>query len=290
MLNFLLTFAETALIGVSVLFQKMWQLETQYIKNASYAFLAVMTFFSIIVFYFTSGFDVRINPTTLIYSLIYSAIAIISVILLFAAMSRINLILYSVLNNSQSLLVWIYGIIFMKEQLYAGSIISAVLFSISIIIPIFDIKKNKTNVLGYVIGIAVALNSSASSILLKYYAASPSKMSDSTLCFYTNVFMLALILIWFLISHNSRPSFKQLRTKKKAFMFIFFCTLCNNFSSILQLYILKTMPISLYSILIAALGCIVTFIISKLIFKEQCYRRDILSLILSTAATIIAII
>ena len=164
------------------------------------------------------------------------------------------------------------------------------MLSISIIIPIFDIKYNKTNILGYVIGIAVALNSSASSILLKYYAASPSKMSDSTLCFYTNVFMLALILIWFLISHNSRPSFKQLRTKEKAFMFIFFCTLCNNFSSILQLYILKTMPISLYSILIAALGCIVTFIISKLIFKEQCYRRDILSLILSTAATIIAII
>lgn len=290
MLNYILTAAAAALNGAVTLTEKAWQRKTEGIKCASAVFMTLMAACSVIIFYFMSGFDISVNFVTIVYSLLYTAAAILSIMLALAAISRINLILFSVFSSSKTVLVWLIGILFMNEIINAKSIISAALFTVSMLLPLADLKNNKTKLTGYLIGISLAAVDAATVILMKFYTANPDKMSDSTMCFYTNVFMFAFLILYLVFSPDKRPKAKNYKGKSGVFLLIPLCTLSSNLSSVLQLGILKTMPVSHYSVLIAALNCIVVFINSKVIFRESCRAVDIICLALSTAAVIITVI
>lgn len=290
MLNYLLTAVAAALNGAVTLTEKAWQKKTAGIKCASLVFMTLMAACSVIIFYFMSWFDISVNFVTIIYSLLYAAAAILSVMLVLAAISRINLILLSVFSSSKTVIVWLIGILFMNETINAKSIISTTLFTVSMLLPLTDLKNNKTKTIGYLIGISLAAVEAATVILMKFYTVNPDKMSDSTMCFYTNVFIFAFLVLYLVFLPQKRPKREDFKGKSGVFLLIPLCTLASNFSSVLQLGILKTMPISHYSVLIAALNCIIVFVNSKIIIRESCRVVDLICLALSTAAVIITVI
>lgn len=290
MLNYLLMTVYAMLVGLTMVSKKVWQKKTVGMENAMPVFLGVTAICSVITFYITARGNIAINGVTFIYAFLYAALAILSILVSFGAISKMSLVLHAVFANLGTLLIWLYGIVFMNDEITVKNSISALLFATTIFVPIIGTKRNKTSVLGYILGFLLALINASSTILVKYYAMSPAKMSDSTLCFYTNVFMLAAILIWQIFSPQHRPDMGDIKKVKGALLLIPIASVGNNIAAIINLFVLKTMPLSVYSILSAALGCVVVFINSGVIFREKIKSAEVISLILSTGAIIISVI
>ena len=290
MLSYILTAIVSLLNGTASLSQKAWQRKTSGLSNNTNLFLIIMSACSMLIFSAMSGFDLRVNAVTVFYALLYAADALISVSLTFIAISRMNLITYSVFTSCKTVLVWAFGILFLNERASPSSIVSAVLFTVSVLLPLVNVRGGKTKLSGYFIGLASTFVGAFGTLLLKFYAKSPQKSADSVLCFYTNAFILLALLLFTLFSTESRPKLKEFSGVKYVFLFIPLYTIASNVSSVIQLSILKIMPVSHFSVLIAALDCIAVFINSKVIFRESCKALDVCCLILSTAAVIISVL
>ena len=290
MLSYILTAIIALLNGTTSLSEKAWQRKTMGLSNNTGLFLIIMSACSMLIFSIMAGFDLRVNAVTIIYALLYAADALMSISLTFIAISRMNLITYSVFSSCKTVLVWVFGILFMKESADISSVISALLFTASVLLPLVYVRGGKTKLSGYFIGLASTFVGAFGILLLKFYAKSPQKSADSVLCFYTNLFMLLFMVLFMLLSPKNRPKLKDFSGVKYVFLLIPLCTVASNVASVLQLSIMKTMPVSHFSVLIAALNCIVVFINSKVIFRETCRMLEVCCLILSTAAVIISVL
>lgn len=284
MLNYIYVIITSVLVGFVTMAEKLWQRKTYGAEYSQYVFLTVMSFCSMIIFFIMSGFNIYVNPVTLAYSFIYAILALVSVKLSLSAMAHMNLILYSTFYKGSPMPVWIFGILFFHDSLKINDLISALLITASIIVPLFEMRNGKSDFKGYIIGILLTLSNALSVIILKFYAASPSKMPDSIMCLYTNVFLLAFLLAKFLLSQEKQKYISTLLVTKKILFIIPLSTLSNNLSTLLQMHILKSMELSLFSLISSAAGCIILFINSKVIFKEHCSKSDFISFLLSTAA------
>lgn len=290
MLNYLLIAVSSILAGFITISKKTWQKETVSVENAMPLYVGVMGLCSIITFFITAKGNVALNYVTFWYSFAYAGISCLSLSVSIVAFSKMSLVLYAVFTNLSTLFVWFYGIIFMNDAVTVKSIIAAALFAITVFIPMLGAKRGKTKAIGYILGFATTLIGTAATIVVKYYSISPSKMSDSTMCFYTNVFMFAAIVVWQLFCPSHRPDREDVKKIKGALVLIPIAAVLNNISAMTSLFILKTMPVSVYSVVSAAMGCIVVFVNSKVVFREKVRMTEVISLILSTGAAVISVI
>lgn len=290
MLGYLLIALSSLVSGVGGVFQKQWQRKTCDAENAPYIFMLVNCVFACLIFWAMSGFDVSVNKVTLVYSAAYGLVCCLSVLLGFVTMSRMNLIVCSVFSKGTAAVVWLVGILFFKESVKLTSVISAVLMLISISIPLIKAKNGGIDAKGVLAGVAVIAIGTASTSLLKLYSAEPLKRPDSVMCFYTNIFMLVFQAVRFCTLKEKREVAAELKLVRKRLFYIPFCTLGSNLSSLISMYAVRIMPLTLYTVIGQPIGCAILFVQSKIIFKEHCDKADIASVVLSVAAVLITLI
>lgn len=290
MLGYLLIVISSLVSGVGNVFQKQWQVKTCGNENAPYIFLMFNCIFACFIFFAMSGFDVSANAVTLVYSAFYGLIACLSILLNFATMSRMNLIVCSVFSKGTSAAVWLVGILFFKERVSMTGVISAIMMLASVSIPFLKIKSGEIDAKGVFAGLAVVAIGTLSTITLKLYSAEPLKRPDSVMCFYTNVFILMFLAARFCLMKEKQKIISDFKLVKKRIYYIPFSTFGNNLSSLVSMYAVKIMPLTLYTVVGQPIGCVILFIQSKIIFKERCDKADIASLVLSVAAVLITLI
>lgn len=269
--------------------QKEWQRKTEKIKYSSAVYLIAQTACSCLVFFVMAGFDLRADAVTLIYSFVYALIVILSLVSNFVAMSKMNLMLCSVFNNGSQTVVWLVGIVFFRDVFEFGGALSAGLILISVLLPLLKLKGNKTAKGGIAVGFFRTAVSASSIVLVKLYAAEPHKMSDSVMCFYTNLFILVLLLIYFVFMKDKSGLIDGFSNVGKKIVFAPICAVLSNLGTVLSMYVLRTLPLSTYSIVTYSLGFATVFINSKFIFREKRTAIDTVAFILSAIAVVITI-
>ncbi len=294
MTAYLFVVLSSVMSGMSSATQKLWQKKTSDAGNAPYIFLVVNALSACLIFYAMSGFDLTINSTSLRYAALYGAVVIFSLVLNMAAMTRMNLILCSVFSRGSSMIIWLIGILFFKDELKFSGAVSAVLILISILIPVFGITNGKIRVSDCLIGGAITAVGTMSTLILKFYATEPAKSANSVMFFYTNVFVIVFVAFAAVIGYGFLFERKNLASDLKRtgkFVWIIpLSTLGSNLASVISVYVMKVMPLSLYSIVSYTVGCVVVFVNSKVVFREKCTVSDAAAFVLSAAAALITLI
>lgn len=291
MLAYGLVLLNSIIGGVSSATQKLWQKRTFAAGNAPYIYLVLNAISACVIFCVMAGFNLKINTVSLMYAAGYGAVVILSIVLNMMAMSRMNLILCSVFQRGSTVIVWLIGILFFHEELKVNGAVSALLILISILIPLSEIKTGKTKISDFFIGTAIAVVGTSSTILLKCYTFVPNRAANTVLFFYTNVFVIAFIaflaLACFGFIFEKQNIISDIKMTKKHFWIVPLSTLCSNAASLISVYVIKIMPLSVYSIVSYAVGCVVVFVNSKIVFGEKFEKADLAAFVLSASAVLI---
>ena len=295
MINYIMLITSAFCGSFGTLFKKIWQNKTTGVDYAVYVYMIITTVFACTGYYAMSGFDISVNAVTLRYSILYAIISCASVLMTFTAMNNMNIILYSVFSKCSIAIVWLYGIFVMNDRISYSGVVSAILIIISVILPALEKKRGKIRYKEYLIGIVVAFIASCSTIIIKIYGDEANRMGNAVLCFWTNVFFFIFMVLFTFISLRIRKEdvksyVKDFKRVRKYLYLIAFDTVFGTISSLMSLYVIQKIPISIYCVLNAALTSVATFVVSKVILSEKCTRYEVISFCVASVSGVIALL
>ena len=228
-------------------------------------------------FFFSSGFALSLNQSTFLYSVAYAiivAISLISNILIYKFTSVSNV---SVISSTCGVIatVCVGGLLF-HEDVEANTLIRLAIMMLAMGFVFADRRKprpdQKNAFLPLILLIAVnTFCSCANTVILKAFSMSTSVTDEHSFFFFTNVVLCigaSCVLGYAIVFHlqDVRRSLQLLKPGK--LVSVAGNTVCSNISSILTVWIIALMDVSLFSPLSSALG-ILTGVIASLIFREK---------------------
>lgn len=273
--------------------KKYTQLTSGSAHTGNLFYIVVMGILSLLSFWLMAGRQLRTDSWTLTFAIISAFIYVgLNTVGLFAY-SKVNLVLLSIFMKSVTIVNWTCGVLFFQETPTVSNTASMLILCAAVFIPLMDLKHDKSNLrTTYLIGGIYLLLSSAYSIVMKIFLLGPEVDSPavSSMLFFTHGLM-SLLTVFILLGRRAKnpTAFKQEISviRWPAIICIFLACLVGNPYSMLSSLVMQMLPLVQYSVLTAALESIVTFLVSKFIFKETVGKSTLIAFGLSTLAMII---
>lgn len=254
---------------------------------------------SLVLFATMANFNLAIDTPLILHSAGYGILASMSMASIFVSLRRLNLVVYAVFSKSSSILTCIIGIVFYGDKLTFTSVLSVLLLSVSIVMPLYENKKQKgtkSSFINLLICIAIMLINTFVSIVVKSFTnyGGGDFARASALYFYANIIMgITLISLVMIMVSKKRGGigFKGTVGKVRLAWWILVPVtgVIANIPCVFNPYCMANMDLTQYMILTKASESIVLFCISRFIFKEKSTKAEITSLVLSTFAGIITV-
>lgn len=299
LINYILVILISLLTGVTTLAQKKYSQLVCGRTQSTHLYSLGVSIVSMVLFYIMAGEAVHENKLAVIYGAISGGLNVANFVITFIGYRKMNLVMISVFGRGNIITSWIIGICFFKEPVKMTSILAVVLVLIAIIIPVFESKnknQKKSSVEAYLVGILMIIIVGCNTFVLQSYYKHPQTdtQSASAMFFYTNVFLffvMAGIFIYSSRKSNGGQGVKQeLKTVNPICILLIVLTcIIGNPTNVLSAYVLKTMPLSIYTIFSAGVSSIVIYLMSRFIFKEKVSKLEMISLIIATAAAIVTV-
>ena len=256
-------------------------------------YISLMGLMSMLSFWLLSGCNIQTDSRTLTFSIISSFIYVALNVVSLLSYAKVNLVLMSIFTKSVTIANWLCSVLFFHEIPTFTNIFAVIILFIAVFMPLLDFKKSKSNLrLSYLLGGLLLLLSTASAMTTKVYLQAPAidSASVSSLLFFSHGLMgifAALILLF--RRHKNPAAFTQEFSviRWSAVACIFFACLFGNPQSLLTSLVMQKLPLVQYTVLTAALESIMTFLLSKFIFKETIGRSTLIAFALSTFAMLI---
>ena len=253
-----------------------------------------------IFFLATSGFNVAINAATAIYSLIYAVVVLLSIITTYAAYQLISVAGVDVTANASSLVgLSIISFFLFNEPIVLTTVIKVVIMILAVSFIFVDsrnqekLPNRKLKKLSFkkliplllIIIIIQCLNT----VILKYFSLSEAVTNETSFFFFTNVILIIAALVFLLIltlkdKESVRKTIKIL--KPKTVVTMAGSTVCSNIMSIVGVWIIAKIDVSLYTALSSALS-IITAVVGSVLFRERLGFFSYLAMIFAILAIII---
>ena len=273
--------------------KKYTQLTSGSAHTGNLFYIVLMGFLSLLSFWLMAGRQLRTDSWTITFAVISGVIYVgLNTIALFAY-TKVNLVLLSIFTKSVTIVNWMAGVLFFKETPTVSNTISMLILCTAVFMPLMDLKQDKTKLRStYFIGAIYLLLSAAYYIVMKIFLLGPEVDSPavSSMLFFTHGIMSVLtIFILFGRRVQAPAAFKQEISviRWPAIACIVLACLVGNPYSLLSSLVMQKLPLVQYSVLTAALESIVTFLVSKFIFKETVGKSTLIAFGLSTLAMII---
>lgn len=269
---------------------KGYKTETESIKNSSNIFVLITCITAMSFFAIMSGGKLTPNIPTLIYSACLAFVAFASVLAELFAITRTSLVNLTVFASAGSILIpFLFGLIFLGEGISATKVIAAVMLLAVILLPLFSGQSGKkTSFSGYISCIILFIMNGMYTVLMDIYAGASGVLPDSVFCFWGNAIMFPFAFLLGISMGGTKNFFSDIKKIKagsyaKAVITVVF----SNTTTLLGIYILGRMDISIYSILNTSLVMIFTAIFSAIFFKEKITTSSVLAIVLSIGAIIL---
>lgn len=259
------------------------------IRDAVYYIIMVIV--AMLYFAVLSGFQLGLNGITALYAFLYAAVCYSSITFNLRAMEHTDVVNITLFSNAGGV-IWpsLYGVFFLSEEMSLKLFLGVILVLVSILIPYLVEKKEGANLRGIGFCLLLFLTGGISTILQKCYTMSPNTLSNSVFFFYTNVFMIPFILLILKKQMPLKEAFRAIAvTDKKAMIPITAMVLLSNTASLLSVYIIGHMDLSVYSIAVPSGNIIVTALFARLMFREKLDAVRILCMILAIIAVVLTV-
>ena len=304
---YLLVVAGQIMLGLAHFSHKLFSRKSNSFLPMGTLYSALISLFSLPIFAILAGSSLALDGELAFYSIAYGVLASLSQVMIFIAFSKVNMVVYSVFGKSASILVCLAGIIFFGDEIKITTVISILLLTAGVALPLLETKKKeggKSSLVSLIICVIMMLNGLFISMVMKGFAdlETTDFGRSSALFFYANIITsLALFVTLFLIAGKSKaknPSFPEYRigvpeVAKKVpplfYVLIPITATIANIPCVTNTLCMKNLDLTVYTILLNAAESLVLFIISRFIFKEKSTRVDITALILSTVAGIVTV-
>jgi len=214
-------------------------------------------------------------------------------ILTLLALDKTDVATIAVFSGAGIILIpFLYGTLLLNEQVSIFKIITLFLLIAVIILPLFEKRasEKKKSYIGYAYCIIIFLVSGGTTVLLKLYALNENVLDTNVFCFWTNVIMFPIMLTVALYSNPRQfiPDAKKI--KPLSYAIAITTVVLSNLSAILQVFVLKDIDITLFTLLNSPVALVLTAILSWLVFSEKITKQMALSIILSITAIIFSVI
>lgn len=251
----------------------------------------INAFFACFFLLAMNGFKFGMNVPTLIYSVAYAIIVISILILNLFAYKYAPMPLVSIISTSGSIVSSSVFTLIHQGSLTIVAIIASVLMLTALVLPLIGSKLSfhKATI---PVCIAFFLISSANTIILKLFTLTPSVTDSGSFFIMTNIIIVIIALASLLVFILSKKATVKETIKPlplKQCINILIRTAASNASSLLSIFAIALMSLTVYSTLTSALGIVSAFLLSLLYFKEKTNAQQIISVSLAVCAIIISI-
>lgn len=292
-MEYILLFSVPLITSIVRILQKKFKLETKEVKQASNIYLIIICIFAMIVFAFMAKGNLTPNLPTILFALALALFSASTTLFSLLALDKTDVATIAMFGSAGSIIIpFVFGIIFLNEQVSVFKILTFFLFLTVILMPLFEKNKSdrKNSFLGYTYCIFLFLASGSSTVLFKLYALAENVLSTNIFCFWTNAFMLPVAILIALKSNPKELINDALKIKPLSYAFVVLTVLFSNISSVLQVFILKDVDITLFTLLNSPTALVLTAFISWGLFSEKITKKMALSILLSILGIILSVI
>ena len=296
---FLLVALSQVMLGLAHFSEKFFSKKSGGFVATGLVYSAGIALSSLVLFAAMARFDLSLDTPLLLHSAGYGVLASMSMASIFIALKRLNLVVYAVFSKSSSILTCIVGVIFYGDKITFTSILSVVLLAISIIMPLYENKKQKgakSSFINLLICIGIMIIGTGVSIVVKSFTnyGGEEFARASVLYFYANIIMcITLIILVMVMVSKKRGGIGLKGTINKVrlpfWILVPVTGIIANIPCVFNPYCMANMDLTQYMIFTKAAESLVLFGISRFIFKEKSTTTEIISLILSTLSGIVTV-
>lgn len=253
---------------------------------------------SCLFFATVSGFRLTVTPITLLFSLLFAAAVLVSLLATLCAYTIADIANVSVINSACTLLVTTgVGSLLFHEAFGWSKAVRVVLMLSATVLVFLDTRRRKKAAhatakgallkLSGLLGLLILANGS-STILLKYFTQTPGVASENDFFFFTNVILIVVSALWFLCEQRrDRVPFAACFQDVRPLHLLCYAgrTVSSNAAALMTVALLALMDVSLYTPLSGALA-ILCGIAASLLFREKVGPLALLAAALAIGAVV----
>lgn len=296
---FLLVILGQVMLGLAHFSEKLFSKKSKGFLATGLIYAAGISLSSLILFAAMAKFNLTLDAPLFAHSFGYGILASMSMASIFIALKRLNLVVYAVFSQASSIITCIVGIIFYGDKITFTSILSVLLLTTSIVMPLLENRKQagaKSSFVNMLICIAIMLINTFVSVVVKSFTnyGGDEFARASALYFYANIIMcITLVTSVYFMTAKKRGGigFKGAVQKIRLpyYILVPVTGIIANIPCVFNPYCMANMDLTQYIILTKASESVVLFCISRFIFKEKSTPTEIISLVLSTVAGIVTV-
>ncbi len=253
----------------------------------------INSIFGAICFFILGKFHISVDPVILIYAMIFSLFVSGNQILQLVVYSRISVALSSLLNSCGVIILsTAFGIMFFKEPLSTQLVIAIVLLIIAVFLPGRKMLSANGGVSTFLVCAIWLCVAAGMSIFSKIYSTDERLTDTNSMFFFTNVFSFinCSIILWISRIKKGAEHMREMAKdvfSRRILISMGIATIPGNGVTLINVILLRYMPLSVHSILISSLVLIGSALLSVILFKERLSRDNYLAIALAIIAIIL---
>lgn len=285
MINYILLLLADVLLALSFTSQKIYQKHSGTSNLSGIFYTMIVGFCSSIIFLIISGFDIRMTPYSLLMATAQTSLVALYTILSFKVLKEGNLALYTLfLMTGGMVLPYIFGVLFLKEDLTLLRSIGLLLITGAVILSNLGVKKtSKTQIL---LCFIIFLLNGGVSIISKLHQIEQgfeTVNSDCFVLFTSLIKCIALLPVFLVLKKKSPVAFKP--DIKKILPVIVLASVFSGVSYMLQLIGATSLPATVVYPLITGGSIILSSVAGLLILKEKTSKKQITGILICFIGT-----
>jgi len=250
--------------------------------------------FGCVYFLFLCKFNVQMNLTTFAFSFGYAMIVFDSLVISVVALSKMSIPVKTIVGMLGSVLgSVVVGRIFFNEKIAINSVLAVLFLFAAVIIPYVKSKELKTGKNPFWVCIWLFLTFAVSSVYLKFYTENPNSLDANNMFFMTNFICLIICALAVIICMIAKKQYRSNMLNAigiKHIANIGLRTALSNISSIITVFIISVMDVSVYTVITSSLGLIAGVLVSRLIFCEDLTWKNYVSVAFAVISVILQVL
>jgi len=287
-MGYFLILIELMIGNVATVIKKHYIKKTVGLSTANNIYILLAHPVAMIYFFIMAKGNVPLNMPTFLFSVAYAIVCICSVVLSFRAFQETNLVYMSVFSGAGAFVIpFFVEMIFWKEKFSACEYLSVAVRTLAIFIPLLFAREQKK---GLKVCMLLFFNGACSRLLSKAYAVTPSVLDETVWFFWTNLFIVPLVFFSVLKRDGAEAIQNDIkRIKPYLYIYILIGTLISNANAMITMQVLRLLSATEASVISAAIGMVMTVMLSTMIYKEETNKITYISAGLSAMAGILSV-
>lgn len=277
------------LIGISGnVMRKNYVRGTAGLRSSTDIYMLIAHLFASVFLFALAKGSVALELPTFLFAAVYAAVCGVSAFASTQAYKMVNFLYVSIFSGAGGLLIPFVFELCTGVQFGPGKLLAVVLRVAAILIPLLFQKEK---IKGIPLCMALFFTSGVGTVVMGIFSASTVADQSSSMFFWTNVFILPVVLIQILRKYKLSDLLQDMKKVKLGqYLYIMAPTAINNVSSLLTVVILQLVSATISTVLSSCFSIVLTAILSAVMYKETLTTQARISMVLTILSAIVGVL